>query len=90
VESTGHALGSAPTELPPAVLQQCTPEGCSIQQTQYRDGLGLERTDAAPELFGTFTFGPDMVTLSKNKNHIELNRLNEYGRNTSSRWADLY
>lgn len=90
VQNTGHALGSANTELPPKVYQECTTETCQRYSSGNPNGLGVERIDPTPELFGTFTFSPEMYILSQNKNHLELNRLNEYGRNTTKRWKNLY
>ncbi len=90
VQNTGQALGTANTELPPEAIQTCTPESCKIQYSGYSDGIGIERTDKAPPLFGTFTFPPSYATLAKNKNHTELNKTIEYGRNTPTRWGHLY
>lgn len=90
VQNTGQALGTAATELPPTALQSCDTERCFIRSSGYANGLGIERTDKAPPLFGTFSFPPDPITLSKNINHTSLNRTIEYGRNTPSRWANLY
>ena len=89
VQNTGQALGSANTELPPAVLQSCTPMQCQMM-AGADIGLGIERIDKAPNLFGTFTFPPDMQTLAANKTHLELNKKVEYGRNTPARWINLY
>jgi len=85
VQNTGQALGTAKTELSPAAYQQCSTERCRFYKGSP-DGIGLERIDPTPSLFGTFTFPPNMNTLSKNKVHIALTRYNEYGRNTSTRW----
>ena len=90
VQNTGQALGTASTELPPAVLQQCSTDSCSIRPTGARAGLGLERTDVAPSLFGTFDFPPDYSTLQRNKNFTSLNNEVRYGRNTPTRWSNLY
>jgi hypothetical protein len=90
VQSSGHSLGSAATELPPAVVQQCTPEGCSIQQTHYKDGLGIERLDGTPDLFGTFQFSPGSVVQANNRTSLSLNKEIAYGRNTPTRWVNLY
>jgi hypothetical protein len=90
VQNTGQALGTANTDLPPAVIQRCTTEGCSIQPSDYQNGLGIERVDVAPPLFGTFTYPPDMNTLARNKNFTALNRTIAYGRNTPMRWGNLY
>jgi hypothetical protein len=90
VQNTGQALGSARTELPPAAYQQCGTDKCHFYKSDFPSGIGLERIDPTPELFGTFMFSPDMNTKSNNKKHIQLNKVNEYGRNTSTRWVHLY
>jgi hypothetical protein len=90
VQNTGQALGTAQTELPPAVLQQCSTDSCSIQPTRYPTGVGIERVDAAPSLFGTFTFPPDYSILAINKNSLDLNKEIRFGRNTPTRWSTLY
>lgn len=90
VQMTGQALGTAETELAPALIQQCTPSGCSIQSTGYMGGIGIERHDAAPELFGTFDFPPNPITIANNKEFTQLNGRIEYGRNTWQRWNHLY
>jgi len=88
VQSTGQALGGARTELPPSSYQQCSTEKCHFYSSEIPYGIGLERIEPTPELFGTFTFPPDMNTLSKNKKHVELTSFNEYGRNTNKRWKN--
>jgi hypothetical protein len=90
VQNTGQALGTADTEVPPAQFQECSPRGCSIYSSGYSKGIGIERTDIAPPLFGTFTFPPSQATLAKNKYSISLNKTIEYGRNTPMRWVNLY
>jgi hypothetical protein len=90
VQSTGQALGTANTEVPAAEFQQCTTTGCSIQATGAYGGVGIERQEQVPELFGTFTFPPSAATLSKNRTFTALNTTIEYGRNTPGRWAHLY
>lgn len=90
VQNTGQALGVAATELPPALYQSCTTNSCSIYGTGYENGVGIERTDKAPALFGTFSFPPSYETLAKNKNFTSLNKTIEYGRNTPGRWMHLY
>jgi hypothetical protein len=89
VQNTGQALGSAQTEVQPETYQQCTTEKCNFYKGSP-DGLGLERIEPTPNLFGTFTFSPDMNTRSKNKRNLQLTSFDEYGRNTSSRWSKLY
>jgi hypothetical protein len=90
VQNTGQALGTAATELPPAMLQHCTVERCEIGLSPYKNGVGIERTDIAPPLFGTFTFPPNAATLANDKSYTALNRTVEYGRNTPGRWQHLY
>jgi len=89
MQNTGQALGTANTELPAALYQSCSPYGC--QFTAGSDiGVGIERTDPAPPLFGTFAVQPDMETLANNSEHTALTTHFEYGRNTARRWARLY
>lgn len=90
VQNTGQSLGTAATELPPALLQKCSPTGCDITRSKYQGGLGIERTDKAPALFGTFTYPPTYATLKRNKEYTDLNTTIEYGRNTWARWQHLY
>ena len=90
LQNTGHVLGSANTELPADSYQHCTTEKCHRNSSGNLNGIGIERNEPTPELFGTFSFSPNMHTLSQNKNHLELNRFNEYGRNTTKRWNILY
>lgn len=90
VQSTGQSLGTANTEIPPAVIQDCDVNRCHIDATAYPAGLGIERLDPAPPLFGTFSFPPTEATLARNKNFTALNRQVAYGRNTPSRWTHLY
>jgi hypothetical protein len=91
-ELTGHVLGTAATEMPFALTQDCTPYQCHIQPTQVgiAGGIGIERMDVAPELFGTFTFAPSASLLAQNKTHTELNRQVLGGRNTPTRYTHLY
>jgi len=88
-ESTGHVYGTANTELPGKLYQQCTVESCSITPANYTSGVGIERLDKAPPLFGTFTFKPQ-VRINSNHNHISLNKEFAGGANTPSRWSMLY
>jgi hypothetical protein len=90
VQDTGQALGSANTEVPAAIIQECSTDKCLIQPTHNFIGLGIERLDVTPPLFGTFQFPPDVKTLSKNKNSLDLNKEIRYGRNTPTRWVNLY
>lgn len=90
LQDTGHVLGTADTVPPAAEEQTCDVNRCRMYGTGATFGIGLERTDKCPELFGTFDAQPNAATLAKNKVSIALNSVNEYGRNTTSRWAHLY
>ena len=89
VQNTGHAIGGTDTSISAQSYQQCTPVKCNFYGG-VADGIGLERIEPTPELFGTFIFDPDLNTTSKNNKHIELTNKNEYGRNTSQRWNSLF
>jgi hypothetical protein len=90
VQDTGHALGTANTELPGLMIQKCAPNGCSFYPTNARNGLGLERSEPVPSLFGTFDFAPSAATIAKDREFTSLNKTVEYGRNTPARWVNLY
>ena len=89
-QATGQVFGSANTEPPPLEIQKCNTEYCTIKPTYGKYGIGLERTDVAPELFGTFQFKPNPATLDSNKSLVDLNNEIRYGRNTPNRWVNLY
>lgn len=89
MQNTGQALGTADTELPAALYQNCSPYGCQFTAGS-EIGVGIERNDPAPPLFGTFMAKPDMETLRNNSEHTDLTTHFEYGRNTARRWARLY
>jgi hypothetical protein len=90
VQNTGHALGTAETEVPGAFFQQCTPYGCEFYPSGATGGIGLERSERTPDLFGTFDFKPNMNTRRRNQEFTSLNNVVEYGRNTPLRWKNLY
>lgn len=91
VQDTGHSLGTADTEAPAAVYQSCNQYGCEIYGSGYgSQGVGIERVDKAPPLFGTFSFEPSQKTLNRNVNYTALNKKVEFGRNTASRDRHLY
>ena len=89
-EQSGHVLGTANTELGPAQLQSCTRNSCSIVLTNSPKGIGIERTDKSPALFGTFQFSPTTDVLQNNINKLHVNKEINGGRNTPSRWNALY
>ena len=90
LQNTGHVLGTADTEPPAALYQRCGTETCEITPSGKLLGIGLERTDMSPDLFGTFDAQPSMGTLARNKTHLELNDEIRYGRNTPRRWYHIY
>lgn len=90
VQDTGHALGTANTELPPSFIQRCQPNGCEFRATNNPFGIGLERSEPVPPLFGTFDFTPSAATVARDREFTALNKTVEYGRNTPARWVNLY
>jgi hypothetical protein len=53
---TGAIYGDDPTVVPPPLATvKCTPVDCAYTTNDVR-GIGIERVDKAPELFGTFSF----------------------------------
>jgi hypothetical protein len=55
---TGAIYGTDSTVVPPVEAGvQCSPVGCEYIEGQGREGgIGIERVDIAPDLFGTFTY----------------------------------
>lgn len=90
IESTGHVFGMATTELPPYEIQECNTEKCSIETTRLEDGIGLERKETVPKLFGTFIDRPNSINSSRNTTSTNLNTEIGFGRNTANRWRNLY
>lgn len=90
VQDTGHALGTANTELPPSVVQRCQTTGCDFRVTNLPYGIGIERSEPVPPLFGTFDFKPSAATVARDREFTALNKTVEYGRNTPARWVNLY
>ncbi len=85
VEYTGALYGTARTEMPFEQGQSCNPYGCAIQPLND-NGIGITRRETVPELFGTFSYPKPAKLLREN---TQLNSKNEYGRNTTRRWANL-
>jgi hypothetical protein len=82
-EWSGAGLPMANTVPPPATLAFSSPFENEILPTNYRGGLGLERTGAAaPALFGTFVVPPTATEVRSNVKHIALTTRYEGGRNT--------
>ena len=76
---TGALYGTDPTVVPPPVgLVQCTPTDCGYAEGSLY-GIGIERQDKAPELFGTFEISGRAVAAPSN---TKLTTYFEAGRNT--------
>lgn len=76
---TGAVFGDDPTVVPPPVATvQCSPVECAYT-TKDLTGIGIERTDKAPELFGTFTFS---VPGKAPQANVALTTNYQSGRNT--------
>jgi hypothetical protein len=68
---------------PPAVLAYSSPFENELLTTNYKGGLGVERTDAkAPPLFGTYTIPPTSNEIRNNVKNIALTQQGSGGRNT--------
>lgn len=66
------------TVMPPVAKYQCTPSDCTYIPIE-ENGVGIERTDASPALFGTFaTSRPSLFTPAK----PTLTKVQEGGRNS--------
>lgn len=90
LQLTGHSLGLINTEPDATKIQKCTTDRCSITRTNAKGGIGIERDEAVPELFGTFHGSPDAMTRMRNTKSAKLTTKYEQGRNTSLRWQQLY
>lgn len=90
VQDTGHSLGTAQTELPPLMIQKCSPNGCGFYPVNLSGGLGIERSEPVPNLFGTFDFAPSAATMTRDREFTALNTTVQFGRNTPARWMNLY
>jgi len=83
VEWTGASLGMANTVPPPANMVHSNPFYSEVSQTNLRNGIGVERANAAaPDLFGTFRYEPTMAEIQNNRKNIALNSYQEGGRNS--------
>lgn len=81
IEWSGASLPMQ-TVPPPAQKVYSTPFESNIKDTNYKNGIGMERDTSSPDLFGTFWFNPTIKELQVNNKKIELNKFNEGGRNT--------
>lgn len=82
-EWTGAGLPIPDTAPPPAVLAYSSPFENELLTTNYKGGLGTERTDAkAPPLFGTYRIPPTSAEIRMNTKNISLTQQGSGGRNT--------
>jgi len=63
---------------PPSNIAKCSKSACSIDNTEIRGGIGLERMESVPELFGTYEVQHHQSPHSK----TEFTRKYEGGRNS--------
>ena len=84
VEWTGASLPMSNTAPPPAGITHSTPFYSEINPTYLKNGLGVERANAAaPDLFGTFSYEPTISEMQMNRKNIGLTTHYEGGRNSS-------
>lgn len=84
-ELTGAYLGFDSSVVPPpALVVECSSEGCERMETGQSGGIGMERAGAAaPPLFGTWdAAGLRGVATSIFPSQTSLTRMYEGGRNT--------
>jgi hypothetical protein len=83
IEWTGAPFGLAALNPPPAVIQTCDADKCSINNNNEYLAMGIERNSAPiPDLFGTFEFHPTTNELLKDSRKVSLTTNYEGGRNT--------
>ena len=76
-DRVGAQYQMANTVVEPKLIQKCDEYECTMSRVS-KGGLGLERSEPVPELFGTFS-QPTKVTPSPN---VRLTTVFEGGRNT--------
>ena len=82
-EWSGASLPIAKTVPPPAVLAYSSPFENELLTTNYKGGLGTERTGAkAVPLFGTYVIPPTAKERLVNVKNIRLTQQGSGGRNT--------
>ena len=64
---------------PPSQKQECSKSECSLKSTDLQNGIGIERSDTVPELFGTF----GAVGFEEKPQNSMVTNYFEGGRNTS-------
>lgn len=78
----GAVFGMAATEPRPAVIQTCDADRCTIEPTGDFFGVGIERAEPVPELFGTFQVEPTSKENAKDTRRVTITTRYEGGRNT--------
>jgi hypothetical protein len=78
-QHSGAYYYNATEPLPPKQLEHCDEFDCTFSRTDLKDGIGLQRKESVPALFGTFA---EQNTVSPMK-RIFLTDKFEGGRNTS-------
>jgi hypothetical protein len=79
-ETTGMAYGIDQTLVPPAATYvNCTSHGCTIKKGSP-NGIGVERVESTPDLFGTYEPGISFMQAPLPKVHVT--RRYEGGRNS--------
>jgi hypothetical protein len=84
-QNSGHFFGLQNLSPSAKIVQVCDPMSCKISSSDP-SGLGIERSEQCPELFGTFQGSPN----SQNIKNIGLNVENYGGRNTPLRWQRYF
>jgi hypothetical protein len=82
LEGSGASLPLANTTPPPAQRVYLTRFTSDIEPTYLHNGIGIERVNTVPELFGTFQYDSTLSEIRKNRKNIQLNTKYEGGRNS--------
>lgn len=53
-ERAGAQFYKAATVAGPKIYQKCNPYDCDFTQSDYKESIGMQRSEPVPELFGTF------------------------------------
>jgi len=77
-EQNGAYYYNAKTQIPPKQIQKCDEFECLFTQTGIKGGLGLNREEDAPALFGTFA----PLSQDQPMKRTPLTEVFEGGRNT--------
>lgn len=78
-ERAGAQFYKAATVTGPKIYQKCNPYDCDFTYSDYRESIGMERSEPVPELFGTFA---DPNTNPPATTNHSLTTVFEGGRNT--------